>query len=113
MKAGELEKRNGFQLALIGIQVSLLSQNALAKYYAIIFNCNFIGYEDYVEPWLGTNQFWKNHVTGKTVKVECATLEENKYHCDSNPCVNGKCIGVISDFHCICQANWKGKTCPC
>ena len=46
-----------------------------------------------------------------TPHVQCATLEENKYHCDSKPCVNGKCIGVINDFFCICQPNWKGKAC--
>ena len=38
-------------------------------------------------------------------------LEENKHHCDSGPCENGRCIGVINDYYCLCYPNWNGKTC--
>ena len=45
------------------------------------------------------------------VQVKCATVEENKSHCDSNPCINGQCVGVINDFYCSCESHLTGKLC--
>ena len=52
---------------------------------------------------------WYN-IGGKK-QVECATLQQNRNYCEPNPCENGACIGGINGFHCICNPNWKGKTC--
>ena len=64
-----------------------------------------------MEPWLENDHPWKHWERSDTVQVQCATLEENEYHCDSGPCENGRCIGVINDFYCLCDLNWNGKTC--
>ena len=56
-------------------------------------------------------QPWKRGKFNNTLQVKCATEEDNKFHCNSNPCQNGKCIGVINDFYCSCKQYWTGKTC--
>ena len=63
----------------------------------------FQGNHHFVEPWLGDEHPWKYaHENITQVKVQCVTREENRYHCDSNPCnKNGKCFGVINDFYCL------------
>ena len=57
------------------------------------------------------NNSWHWQQANKMVQVKCATEEENKYHCNCNPCVNGRCTGVINDFYCSCEPYWTGKTC--
>ena len=67
--------------------------------------------QDATEPWQTGNEwvFWND--PNKKVRVECASFEEYQSQCDSNPCSNGKCIGVPNDFFCACNPNWTGKTC--
>ena len=74
-------------------------------------NCLFQGKLHSIEPWLENVLPWKHWKKDDTLQVECATEKKNKFHCDSNPCQNGRCIGVINDFLCICDINWKGKAC--
>ena len=45
------------------------------------------------------------------MQVTCANKVEYSQRCDSNPCKNGQCLGGIDDFYCLCDVNWKGKTC--
>ncbi|XP_016350464.1 vitamin K-dependent protein C [Sinocyclocheilus anshuiensis] len=31
--------------------------------------------------------------------------------CDSNPCVHGKCVDLLQDYSCTCNAGFEGKRC--
>ena len=68
---------------------------------------------DTFEPWI-KNVEW----TGGTkspdsrITLECTSLDENKGHCQSNPCKNdGTCYDGLTSFYCECKPGWTGKTC--
>ena len=63
-----------------------------------------------IEPWL-TSDVWRTHGNAHFVQVKCANTEEYIHQCDSNPCVHGQCFGGIDSYYCLCEHNWKGKTC--
>ena len=68
---------------------------------------------DTFEPWI-KNVEWIGGSTSpdSRITLECTSLEENKGHCQSNPCKNdGTCYDGLTSFHCECKSGWTGKIC--
>uniref|UniRef100_A0A671PZ19 Vitamin K-dependent protein C-like n=1 Tax=Sinocyclocheilus anshuiensis TaxID=1608454 RepID=A0A671PZ19_9TELE len=59
--------------------------------------CNFEEAREIFNTREATLEFWMAYKDGN--------------QCDSNPCVHGKCVDLLQDYSCTCNAGFEGKRC--
>uniref|UniRef100_A0A672SJ15 Uncharacterized protein n=1 Tax=Sinocyclocheilus grahami TaxID=75366 RepID=A0A672SJ15_SINGR len=59
--------------------------------------CNFEEAREIFNTREATLEFWMAYKDGN--------------QCDSNPCVHGKCVDLLQDYSCTCNAGFEGKHC--
>ncbi|XP_016404387.1 vitamin K-dependent protein C-like [Sinocyclocheilus rhinocerous] len=59
--------------------------------------CNFEEAREIFNTREATLEFWTAYKDGN--------------QCDSNPCVHGKCVDLLQDYSCTCNAGFEGKRC--